>query len=120
MAIVRIFWFIIGFSALGLAFIGVFLPVLPTVPFLLLAAFGFSKSSDRLHNWLINHKIFGPPINEWRLRGAISRRVKFYASLSMLFSVALTLWLSVAMPIVGFQVAALTIVALFIWSRPES
>ncbi len=62
----RVFWAVFGLMSLGLGMIGVFLPLLPTVPFILLAAFCFSKSSDRLHGWLTNHSKFGPIIEVWR------------------------------------------------------
>ncbi len=61
---------------MGLGLIGVVLPILPTVPFMLLAAFFFSKSSERLHYWLISHPKLGPPIVEWQTNGAINPRVK--------------------------------------------
>ena len=54
----KVFWLIIGFLCLALGTIGVFLPVLPTVPFYLVTAFAFAKSSERLHNWFINTKLY--------------------------------------------------------------
>ncbi len=119
MSILRIFWFLVGISSLVSGIIGAFLPILPTVPFLLLAAVGFSKSSTRIHNWLINHSILGPPILDWQKNGAISRKVKLYASLSMLASVGLTVFLAVPIKFVMLQAAILIAVAYFIWTRPE-
>ncbi len=119
MKTLQAFWFSIAVLALVLGIIGAFLPILPTVPFLLLAALGFSKSSTRLHNWLINHKALGPPIREWQANGAISKRVKIYASLSMVTSIALALFLTVPLKFVSPQVIILILVAFFIWSRPE-
>ena len=60
-----------GHLFLVLGIIGAFLPVLPTTPFLLLAAFFYSKSSDKIHNWLMNHKYLGPPLKDWHERGVI-------------------------------------------------
>ncbi|MBD3785605.1 MAG: YbaN family protein [Sphingomonadales bacterium] len=65
------------FTALG--FVGVFLPVLPTVPFLILAAACFARSSQRLETWLLEHRHFGPLLRDWRARGAIPRRAKWMA-----------------------------------------
>lgn len=67
----------LGFVALG--FIGAFLPVLPTTPFLILAAACFARSSERLEGWLLNHRHFGPLLRDWRARGAIPRKAKWMA-----------------------------------------
>jgi len=72
----RIIFLSFGIIAVGLAFAGVFLPLLPTTPFLLLAAFFFSKSSERLHQWLLNHRLFGKLIRDWREHRAIAPRAK--------------------------------------------
>lgn len=66
----------IGILSVGLAAVGLFLPVLPTTPFLLLAAACFIRSSDRLYRWLINHKWFGPYIRNYREHRAITRPAK--------------------------------------------
>ena len=70
------FWFALGFLALGLGALGVVLPLLPTTPFVLLAAFAFARSSERWHAWLLNHRIFGPIITDWREHGAIRARTR--------------------------------------------
>ena len=61
-----------GFLSLLLGALGAFLPLLPTVPFIILAAFCFARSSPRLEQWLVGHERFGPHIAAWRSRGAIS------------------------------------------------
>lgn len=66
----------IGVLSVGLAIIGIFLPLLPTTPFLLLAAACFVRSSDRLYTWLITHKWLGPYIRNYREHQAITRKVK--------------------------------------------
>ena len=66
----------LGVLSMGLAIVGIFLPLLPTTPFLLLAAACFVRSSDRLHRWLITHRWFGPYIKNYRDHGAITRRAK--------------------------------------------
>ena len=58
MNVKRLFWIVLGFIGLGIGAIGAVLPMLPAFPFLLLAAFSFGKSSERLHNWFINTKLY--------------------------------------------------------------
>ncbi len=113
-------WLVGGFIALGLAAIGVLLPLLPTVPFLLVAAFCFARSSKRLHSWLLNHPTFGAQITSWERNGAIARPAKWLASLSMLGSVVVALLLGLGFVIVAVQSATLLAVSLFIWTRPEA
>ncbi|MBV1900307.1 MAG: YbaN family protein [Kordiimonadaceae bacterium] len=114
----RYIWITFGCAALALGVIGAFLPLLPTVPFLLLAAFCFSKGSERMHSWLLNHKSFGPPIEEWHKHGAIASRVKLYALSLIFLSVFLSFLYGV--PTVGLvsQVILLSCVSLFILTRP--
>ncbi|MDR0811804.1 MAG: YbaN family protein [Paludibacter sp.] len=81
-----------GVISLGLGILGIFLPLLPTTPFLLLSAFLFARSSQRLHSWLLNHKIFGKYINDFLQEKSIPLRVKIY-SISMLW---LTILCSIA------------------------
>ena len=69
---VRIGYLLLGFLSLALGGVGVFVPLLPTVPFVILAAFCFARSSPSLERWLVEHRTFGPHIAAWRSRGAIS------------------------------------------------
>lgn len=77
--IVRVIFLILGLTFTGLGFVGAFLPVLPTVPFLILAAACFARSSQRLEGWLLAHPHFGPLLVDWRERGAIPKRAKWMA-----------------------------------------
>jgi uncharacterized protein len=115
----KVFWLAFGLLTFSLAIFGAVLPLLPTVPFLLLSAFGFARSSDRLHNWLISHRIFGPSIRDWRESGTIGRRSKIIASLSILLAFSVSLWLRMSIVILLLQGVVLCAVALFIWTRPE-
>ena len=58
-------YFMAGWFFFLLGIIGIVLPVVPTTPFMLLALWGFSKSSERFHFWLYHHKFFGPPLQQW-------------------------------------------------------
>lgn len=115
----RVFWLIGGILALGFGILGVALPLLPTVPFLLLAAFCFSKSSERLHQWLTNHRVFGPPIADWQKYGAIRRRAKVIATISIALTFGISLALKVSSTVLIIQAITLSAVTLFILSRPE-
>jgi uncharacterized membrane protein YbaN (DUF454 family) len=77
---------LLGFIFLGLGVIGVFLPLLPTTPFLLVAAGCFAKSSEKWHQWLLSNRIFGPVIADWQEKKCISVSTKIIAvSLILLF-----------------------------------
>ena len=88
-------WFVLGGICLGLAFLGVLLPLLPTVPFLLLSAFFFAKSSTRVHDWLLSHNIFGDMITDWHERGAIDKKAKYFSTLSILLVVVISMTLDI-------------------------
>lgn len=75
-----------GFVFLALGIIGIFLPLLPTTPFVLLAAACFMRSSRRLHAWLLGTQLFGPLIREWEEHRSIPYRTKIYAILLMTVS----------------------------------
>lgn len=80
-----------GWLNVGLGVIGIVVPGLPTTPFLLLAAWAFSRSSRRFQVWLYSHRILGPPVRHWREHRAISRRAKV-ASLVMMASSVVVVW----------------------------
>jgi len=115
----RGFWFSIGLLALAAAAAGVALPLLPTTPFLLVAAFAFARSSPRMHAWLVEHAVFGPFINDWRDHGAISVRAKIWAVVSMVAVFGLSILLDAPIIVLSVQAVVLSVVALFILSRPS-
>ncbi len=115
----RAVWLLCGAVALALGVLGLFLPLLPTVPFLLLAAFCFARSSERLHDWLLAHPTFGPPIKDWQRRGAIRWRTKWVSSVSILVAFGISIVLGVNQVILAIQSVTLIGVATFIWTRPE-
>lgn len=114
----RTFYLALGFLSLGLGTIGAFLPLLPTVPFVILAAFCFARSSPTLEARLLDHRHFGPHIRAWRERGAISRRGKKAALAAFTFSAVLALLFS-PFPWCLVPIAAALIGGTWIWTRPE-
>lgn len=116
----RYIYLALGWLFLVVGIIGIVVPLLPTTPFLLLTAFCFSKGSENLHYWLINHKIFGPPINEWNKKGIIRFKYKMIATMMMSFS-ALFIFPNqniVDIGKIGFLVSFILVMT-FIWTRPS-
>jgi len=115
----RLFVMASGWLSLILGIIGIFLPLLPTTPFVLLSAYCFSRSSERLHSWLINQPRLGPMIQNWEQHGSISQNAKVTAtvlimslfSFSLVF-LALSILVKTALVCTGAGVLA------FIWTRP--
>lgn len=114
----RIVLIIIGVVSLALGALGVFLPLLPTTPFVLLSAFAFANSSERLHRWLLDHNVFGPLIANWRSHGAIGRRTKVVSLVSMVAIVGISALLAVPAHVIAIQAVVLTASAIFIVTRP--
>ncbi|TYB80960.1 YbaN family protein [Maritimibacter fusiformis] len=115
----RMLWFAFGWVAVALGLIGVVLPGLPTTPFLLVAAFSFSRSSPRLRLWLENHPQFGPPIRDWEDRGAISARAKTLAVAMMGLVFAISLIVGMPGWVLAVQAFCLGGAATFILTRPD-
>ena len=118
--IATLLWRALALVSLLLGAIGAMLPVLPTVPFLLLAAWAASKGWPALELWLLNHRRLGPPLVQWRERGAVSRPTKWVSSvmmggsaLGMQFVPQLPLALRIGVP------AVMLAVAIWLWRRPE-
>src|SRR3546814_13691343 len=69
-------WWLLAYASLGLGLVGVVVPGLPTVPFVLLSAYAAARGSERLHRWLLAPRVFGPMIVGWQVHGAVRRRAK--------------------------------------------
>jgi len=110
-----------GFICLLLGTIGIVLPLLPTTPFVLLAAFCFSRSSKALHQKLCNNKLFGNLIYQWEQYGAIPYRAKYISSVMMLTMVSYPIFFGSHGPIINLLIiACITGSLLYIWSRPST
>ncbi len=115
----RLLWNIAGLAFFTIGVVGAFLPLLPTVVFMLLAAFCFARGSRRLHGWLMNHRQFGPAIHDWHQHGAIRRSAKRMAMVAIAFSFALSVGIGVAVWVLALQAMVLGGVSVFILTRPE-
>ncbi|WP_196260423.1 YbaN family protein [Pelagibacterium limicola] len=115
----RVLWASAGCIAVALAAAGVVLPLLPTTPFLLLAAFCFARGSQRLHYWLLTHRRFGPLLADWQEKGAIAPRAKAIAIAVIVATFTLSLLLGLAPWLLAVQGAVLACAATFVLTRPN-
>lgn len=106
-------------TSLVLAVIGTFLPIMPTVPFVILAAWAAARSSPRLALWLESHPHMGPYIRDWRAGGVVNRRAKWIATVTMSMG---AVSLAVFVRPWWVPVSAITMmagIAMWLWLRPE-
>ncbi len=89
---IRVLFNILGTVSLGLGVLGIFLPLLPTTPFLLLAAFCYVRGSPRMHHWLLSHRMLGPYIRDFQSGRGIPLRTKVIALTLMWLSLAWSAW----------------------------
>lgn len=116
----RIVLLAMGWSMVAIGVVGVFLPVLPTTPFMILAAAIFARSSPRFEQWLLDHPRYGKPLLDWRRQGAISRPAKI-ASVSLMSVSYIIIWLA-GPPMLWLKVSlglVLLACAVFVLTRPR-
>jgi uncharacterized membrane protein YbaN (DUF454 family) len=113
----RPLWIAAGFASLVLGAIGLLLPLLPTVPFVLLAAFCFSKGSARWERWLVEHPRLGPYVRDWREHHAVPWRAKLLATAMMAISCTGT-WFFAQPKFAWIPTAICTAVAIWMWRLP--
>ncbi|KGA60429.1 DUF454 family protein [Proteus vulgaris] len=114
----RILLIIAGWLCVGLATLGVILPVLPTTPFLLLAAWCFSRSSIRFHYWLLYRSWFGPYLRYWQTHRAMPKGAKPKAILMILLTFAISLWLVSMLWVRILLLIILACLLIFMWRLP--
>lgn len=112
-------WRGLALLCLVLAAIGVVVPGLPTVPFLLVAAWAGGRGWPRLEAWLLAHPRWGPPIRRWREHGAVPRRAKWASSVMMAASAVLVLLSPAPLAVKMGLPALMAGVAVWLWRRPE-
>lgn len=111
-------WWLLAWLSLAIGVIGIVVPGLPTVPFVLLSAFAAARGSQRLHARLLGDPRFGPMVRDWQAHGAVSRPTKWLASLMM--TACGVVLLAVASRVsAAVAIACMTGVAIWLWWRPE-
>ena len=115
----KVFWNCLGFLSLGMAYIGVITPGIPYSPFVVFAAYCFSKGSERMHRWLYNHKLFGPFLTGWTEKRVFPLKLKFFMLVVMSSSLII---MSFTVPVKGVIYTAIfmCVVAVWAWRFPSS
>jgi len=88
----RRLYFAAGLGFVGLGVLGAVLPVMPSTVFFIVALWAFKKSSARMENWLLNHRVFGPTLRDWDENRWLTVRTKVWAILAIWLCMALTIW----------------------------
>lgn len=113
-------YFTTGWFFFLLGVVGIVLPVVPTTPFMLLALWAFSKSSDRFHHWLYHHKYFGPPLQQWSQHHVIPAPAKVLSISMMSISFAyLLLYRDIHIYILIAVATVMLYAVWFILSKPS-
>lgn len=110
---------VLAYMFVGLAAVGVVLPLLPTTPFVLLAAFFASKGSPAFARWLEEHPSFGPAIKDWRRNRVIPRKAKVLACSMMLLSWSLLLFMGAAAMVLAVSGTFMACVAMYLLTQPS-
>ena len=118
--LVRHSLFVAGVLCLSLAILGFLLPILPGTPFLILAVACFSRSSEKMHRWILSWPGVGPMLESWERDGSIPLRAKFMATIMLIVATLYPLFFE-GLPAVTRCIAgsACLLLILFIWSRPS-
>jgi uncharacterized membrane protein YbaN (DUF454 family) len=118
-ALVRRLYFAAGWLCVVIGAAGLVLPLVPGTLFLIIAAWCFTRSSPRFEAWLLDHPRLGPPIRQWRARGAIPRRAKLVAFAAMALGVAFA-YATAPLWAAGLAAACTAAAAAYVLSRPEA
>ena len=109
----------LGWFCVGLGFIGIFVPGIPTTIFLIIALWAFTKSSKKLRNWLLNHKKFGPILNNWQQHKVVPFRAKILMVVLMSLAVILFYYSLQSLILTIGLIIILVSVAIYVISLPS-
>lgn len=110
----KLFWNILGFLSLGMAYIGVITPGIPYSPFIVFSAYCFSKGSERMHKWIYNHKIFGPFLTNWNEKRVFPQKMRYLMFFMM--SLSLVLMYTGGVKPIGIISTAIFMALVAIWA----
>lgn len=116
----KLFWNTLGFLSLGMAYVGVITPGIPYSPFVVFAAYCFSKGSERMHRWIYNHKIFGPFLTNWNTKRVFPTKMKYFMLFMMSTSLAIMLFTGVPTRGIIYTAIFMALVAIWAWRWPGS
>ena len=119
-AIYRYFLIFLGWTCVGIAFIGIFVPGIPTTPLLLVALWAFAKTSKRFHRWLINHKRFGPILTNWENHKVVPKKAKIIMVIFQIFAVIMLYWSTQSLLYSSLLAIVLIFVANYVLSLPST
>ena len=115
----KVLWTTLGMLSLGMAYVGVVTPGIPYSPFVVFAAYCFSKGSERMHRWLYNHKLFGPFLTNWSQKRVFPQKMKYFMLAMMTTSLVI---MSFTVPVKGviYTGIFMACVAVWAWRYPSS
>lgn len=119
-AVILLLWRVLALACVALALVGVVLPGLPTVPFLIVAAWAGSRGWPVLEARVLAHPRYGPIVRQWRERGSVPRRAKWMASAMMVLSAGVMWFTPTPRWLFAGVCSIMLIVAIWLWRRPES
>ena len=116
----KIMWGGLGFLSLGVAYVGVILPGIPFSIPAVFAAYCFAKSSDRMHNWLYNHKLFGPFLTNWETKKVFPQKAKYMMLAFMAFALILMWFTTGNLKAMAYSGTFMALGAMWGWRYPNS
>lgn len=117
----KVVFLLLAWVSLGLGVLGIFLPILPTTPFAILSGYLFSKSSPKLHQWLLTRPILGELVIQWEQHGVIKLKAKILSTLLIVPLFSYTLAFVNVITVIKITVFLTGLAVLtFIWTRPST
>jgi uncharacterized membrane protein YbaN (DUF454 family) len=116
----KLFWNCLGFLSLGMAYVGVVTPGIPYSPFVVFAAYCFSKGSERMHRWIYNHKLFGPFLTNWNQKRVFPTKMKYFMLVMMSSSLIIMMFSGVKTIGIIYTAIFMVCVAVWAWRFPGS